>query len=455
MRWTTVTRHLSPGPWRQVTLGGPAVRVRLMPTMQNPPDKPRLRYLDIFPVSSPEGGELIGLRDPSGVSEETLVVTHAAILVLRHMDGLNDVRDIQAHVMRATGQLIDSEHIEGMVATLDEALFLDSPRFEQARATQIAEYDALTHRPAALAGGSYPDDPDELNEFLESFWHHEGGPGGPPDASGIGSAEPAAAGLIAPHIDYHRGGPAYAHAYRALAEQAGDARLFVVFGTSHAGCDGLFGLTRKGYDTPLGPIPCDTDLLDDIVARSDGAEWFAGDHAHRQEHSIEFQVVWLRKLWSEAAAPDLRILPILCGSFDHWIEGDSPPSESPRIEAMVRAVTDALAARGEPAIIIAGADLAHIGPRFGDPAPPTPEELRQLADDDARTLQHCTTTVDADAFYRDVTANDDPRRICGLAPIYMTLRTSAATAGELLQYGQAEDPAGPSTVSFASVSLTR
>ncbi len=422
--------------------------------MNMPPAKPRLRYLDMFPVQNPEGGEMIALRDPSGVSDETLVVTPAALLVLRHMDGDNDVRDIQGHIMRVTGQLVDSEHIEGMVEALDEALFLDSPHFEAARQSQLDEYAALTNRPATLAGASYPDDADELHAFLDAFWTHAGGPDGPPAPPPEDSSAAAPiSGLIAPHIDYQRGGPAYAHAYRALAERAGGARLFVVFGTSHSGCDGLFGLTRKGYDTPLGAVPCDTALVDDIVARCDGQEWFAGEYAHRQEHSIEFQAVWLRKLFPEAEAPDLRIVPILCGSFHHWMEDAAAPADSARVEAMVTAVRDALAARGESAIIIAGADLAHIGPRFGDAAPPTPAELDKLNVDDRRSLQ-CCLDGDADGFFDDVTADDDARRICGLAPIYMTVRISGATSGELLQYGQAEDPTGPSTVSFASVALS-
>jgi AmmeMemoRadiSam system protein B len=342
-----------------------------------------------------------------------------------------------------------------MVSALDEALFLDSDRFTSARQEQVDSYLALDNRPAHLAGGAYPKDPDELNAYLEALYDHEGGPGGPPaPASGETAETSGLGGLVVPHIDFERGGPAYAHAYRALAEQAGGAKLFVVFGTSHSGCDGLFGLTRKGYETPLGLVPCDTALVDDIVRRSDGQSWFAGDYAHRQEHSIEFQAVWLRKLWPEAEHPDLRIVPILCGSFHDWIENGGAPTDSDRVEAMIEAVTGALAARGEPAVIIAGADLAHIGPRFGDPEPPTDPELERLAESDHRSLQRCLEG-DADGFFRDVAADGDARRICGLSPIYMTLRTSGAKAGTLLQYGQAEDPTGPSTVSFASLTLTR
>lgn len=413
----------------------------------SPPKKPCIRAIDLFPVEDPEGGDMVALCDPGGVSDATLVVSHGALQLMQLMDGQHDVRDIQAQVMRATGAFLTSEEINGLVSALDEALFLEGDRYEAALRQKRADYLANPLRPAALAGASYPDDPEELSAFLDTFWEHPGGPDGPPDAA-AGSGQPLR-GLVAPHIDFQRGGAAYAHAYRALAERT-DARLFVVFGTSHAGCDGLFGFTRKGYDTPLGQVPCDTALLDDIVARSQGEAWFAGDHAHQSEHSIEFQAVWLKKLWPDE---EIRIVPILCGSMHPWILEGSTPSGDERVEALVRAVAEAIEARGEPAVVIAGADLAHIGPRFGDPAPPTDAELDKLARQDDQTLAHCVAG-DAEGFFAAAADDGDARRICGISPIYMTLRVTEATGGEVLQYGQAEDPTGPSTVSFAALTLT-
>ena len=66
-------------------------------------------------------------------------------------------------------------------------------------------------RPAAHAGMSYPDDADELRTMMDGFFDE--GPGHP---TGI-KKEPLQA-LIAPHIDFNRGGPCFAWAYKALAE---------------------------------------------------------------------------------------------------------------------------------------------------------------------------------------------------------------------------------------------
>jgi len=393
------------------------------------------------------GQEMILLSDPSGFGETSLVVSEGALLLMQYLDGSNDLRDIQADFLRRTSQLVEMAQLEGLVRSLDDALLLDSAHFAAHRAAVERDYLAAPLRPAALAGASYPDSPDELREGLDALYLDPAGPGSTPVAKT--DADGAVCALVAPHIDFGRGGAAYAHAYASLATGS-SARLFVVFGTAHAGCDGLFGLTRKGYDTPLGAIPCDTELVDEVVQRCSGDEWFAGELAHRKEHSIEFQAVWLRHLFPDAQ--DLRIVPVLCGSFQHWVDGGGVPTDDPRVASFIGALSDALAARAEPAVVIAGADLAHIGPRFGDPSPPSEARLRRLAEQDAASLDH-VCRGDADAFFRDVADDGDARRVCGLASIYLTLKLTEPTTGQVLQYGQAEDPVGPSTVSFAAVAL--
>src|SRR5207253_3003862 len=78
---------------------------------------------------------------------------------------------------------------------------------------------------------------------------------------------PAVEAIIAPHIDFHRGGPAYAWAYRDLAERCA-ADLFVIVGTCHVGMRHPFALTRKDYDTPLAPARADRDFVEALAARA-------------------------------------------------------------------------------------------------------------------------------------------------------------------------------------------
>jgi AmmeMemoRadiSam system protein B len=239
--------------------------------------------------------------------------------------------------------------------------------------------------------------------------------------------------LVAPHIDFRRGGAAYAHAYRAL--EGCDADLFVVFGTAHASPPHLFTLTRQDYATPLGAVPTDRAVVDALAAALSEEEVLGDELVHVGEHSCEFQMVWLR--WVLGERP-FTAVPVLCSSISHL---DDPRAATAPFLAALAHVT-----AGRRVCYVAGADLAHVGPQYGDPRAPTPEELRAFAARDLRTLRFAAAG-DADAFHRDAIADDERRRLCGVAPIYAALR-AAGRGARLLHHGQWTD--GTDMVSFAA-----
>jgi MEMO1 family protein len=100
--------------------------------------------------------------------------------------------------------------------------------------------------------------------------------------------------------------------------------------------------------------------------------------------------------------------------------------------------------------VIAGADLAHVGPRFGDPWPVGPAERARVEADD-RALLAPVAAGDAGAFFAEAARQGDRNRICGLSPIYALLSLLPAGGGRLLRYGQWPDPGG--TVSYASMAF--
>src|SRR3989442_3262761 len=153
--------------------------------------------------------------------------------------------------MRQHGELVSRERITEIADALDEQGFLDSPHFAERRAAIDHAFLEAPTRPAAHGGGAYPLDPSEIHAFFDGFFAPPEGPG-PVDGSGPG--RPRVAGIIAPHIDFHRGRSAYAWAYRDLAERS-DADLFVIFGTSHTGMAHPFALTLKAYESPSGKFP--------------------------------------------------------------------------------------------------------------------------------------------------------------------------------------------------------
>ncbi|MBI3457175.1 MAG: AmmeMemoRadiSam system protein B [Candidatus Rokubacteria bacterium] len=409
--------------------------------MADVPSAPRLRPVEAFPAVV-DGREVVCLRDPSGLTDAVLTVPRPVAEILALLDGTRSIRDVQAEIMRRHGELVLSDQLESLVEVLDRHLFLEGPRLEAEHAQRAAAFRASPLRPAIHAGRAYAGDAEALAAQLESFFLHPEGPGprGPRRA-------PVLRGLIAPHIDFHRGGPAYAWAYKAVAE-ASDADCFIVFGTAHAGLDGhSFAVTAKPYDTPLGPLPVDDEVLHALARRGPG-DLFAAELAHRAEHSIEFQAVCLRYLFRDPGA--IRIVPILTSFVQECLAHGRDPAAEPAVAGVLDAVRETMAAVPRRYCLVAGADLAHLGPRFGDPEPVSRVRLAQAEAED-RALLSLVASADARGVFAAVAVEGDSRRICGLSPIYALLATLPAGRGRILRYGQWPDPQG--TVTFASVAF--
>ena len=406
-------------------------------------ESPKLRPVEAFPAEV-EDREVVCLRDPSGVTDAVLSVPRSLAPILTLFDGLRTLVDVQAEIMRQSGELVLRSQLESMVEVLDHHLFLEGPRLEAERARQRAAFLSAATRPAFFAGRSYDDEPATLARALASHFVAPEGPGpiGPPRGVTVH-------GLVAPHIDFNRGGPAYAWAYHALAE-AMAADCFIVLGTAHGGLDGHpFAATAKPFETPFGPLEVDREVLDAIVRRAP-TDLLAAELAHRSEHSIEFQAVWLRYLAQRELGRQPRIVPLLASFANECLVRGERPGQDSDIEAVLAAVRDAMAAVPRRYCIVAGADLAHVGPRFGDEARVTQGELARVETED-RALLDPVVSLDAEGFFAEARRQKDRNRICGLSPIYALLRLVPAGTGRLLRYGQWPDPDG--TVTFASVSF--
>ena len=402
---------------------------------------PRLRPVEAFPAEV-DGRRVVCLRDPQQYSEAVIYVPGETAPLLGLFDGKHSLLDIQAAFVRRFGTLLFREQLLGLLRSLDEQLLLDSPRFAEHRRQVEEAYSTAPARPAALAGKSYPCEAGALRETLDGFFRHVDGPGDTPPSPAAGRL----GALVLPHIDYARGGPCYAWGYREAAGLGGVDR-WIVLGTVHAPIGRPFAISRKEFETPLGSVTPDGEFLDALVAGGGGV-YLEDEFAHRGEHSIELQAVFLRHV----TAPErpVRMVPILCGSMHQLITERRSPAEDPEIEGFLALLGHTIRACGGRTVVVASADLAHIGPRFGDPHRVTAGQLRETAEAD-RHLLAAVEAGDAEAFFRLVAREGDRRRICGLAPIYLAMRLVPAAPGRLLRYGQWADPQG--TVTFAALAL--
>jgi AmmeMemoRadiSam system protein B len=131
-----------------------------------------------------------------------------------------------------------------------------------------------------------------------------------------------------------------------------------------------------------------------------------------------------------------------------WSGGD--PEADPRVPRFLEALRETVAASSRRVCLIAGVDLAHVGPRFGDPEANTATSLALVEQAD-RAMLESVVAADARAFYASVAAEQDARRICGLSPIYTLLRLLPEARGRLLRYTQWPDPEG--AVTFCAVTF--
>lgn len=405
---------------------------------------PALRALDVAPVEE-DGATLICLSDPEGYVEGQVALSGPAFFIAACLDGTTSAADISKAFAKQFGAPISDESIHKVVDFLDRTGFLHSEVFFALRAEARREFAALDVRSAWLAGKSYPGEPGELRDFL-------GGLLRTPNQAQRHEVTVPVRFLLAPHIDYGRGAAAYAAAYACAAGHVGAAgsgpRLVFLFGVAHAGAEAPFVLTRKHFGTPLGTVRTEVDVVDRL-AKVCAWDPFESEIAHRTEHSIEFQAVLLAHLFGNRL-DEVRIVPILCGPLG--VEGaPADPGAVAGVADFLRACREE--ARGAEVLVVAGADLAHVGRRFGDDFDVDEGVVRAV---EARDREDLALALEGDAlgFYQSVMKDGNARKVCGLCCIYAALSTVDGTAGvgKLLHYGYAEDPAG-GIVSFAGAAF--
>lgn len=395
------------------------------------PEYPRLRRLMILPVRDGER-ELLVVNDPMGIMPGQPVLGLESLAVLQLLDGTVSLTDISAAVMRESKDLRVGNMIRDFIAQLDELLMLESPRFERALAEARAQYRRLEIRPAALEGVSYPAERAELEALLDGHFAEAAAKRGA-EAGGSPADGPPPRAILAPHLDPRREGALMARAFLELPARPATPLRVVIFGTGHSMTGDFFALTRKHFQTPLGKALTDTAFVDHVAARLGDAA-FRGELAHREEHSIEFQVLYLQRRLGDAP---FTIVPILCGGFHNLLDEGRTPRDEASVESLVAAVRDAEAALGGTTVYVAGVDFSHVGPRFGDPRT-TDEAKAEVRRVDEAAIA-AAGAGDAEAWFASIAGQDDATRICGFAPTYVMLRAAAPGAGRALGYAQSEE----------------
>jgi AmmeMemoRadiSam system protein B len=396
---------------------------------------PRLRR-DIDIITAGEAADqMLILRDSYGYAEEPIAVPVSAWVILEMLDGTLTIEEIQKKALEELGANVEAENLEEFIVNLDLMGYLESALYFDRKLRLEQEFNHLPIRKAACAGSSYPKEPKKLAEFLDKV---------------LKTAESLkitgnAVGALIPHIDLRVGAETYAPAYQAIKDT--DADLFVVIGTSHYGWQDQYILTDKDFETPLGIVKTDRDLLEKIREKLP-FKLTPNDIAHKPEHSLEFQFVFLKHILKDKP---FTVLPILVTSFNDFVQGNQSPKDDEKVREFARVLKEVVDASGRKAVWIASGDLAHIGKKFGDEF--AAEEMLETVKAEDEALLESLKTIDAESFFNQIAANEDARRICGLPPLYTMLEALKPLKAEVLKYDQWNEKERESAVTYASVAF--
>lgn len=405
-----------------------------------------LRAVETIVVPDKEHGQVVVLRDTQGVTSGHAVLPPPLVSIVSRFNGRSTCAQIALEASEELRQEIPVSVVIRVAEELEAGLFIEGAAFRAARDKVERDFADSAVRPASHAGGAYYADNAALTRYIDDQCLARAD--GAPAAVARDLAGKRMVALVAPHIDPWRGALGYGHAYGAMAASLPeDVETFVLFGTSHAPMREPFALCRKAFATPFGDVEADMMRIDALAGAAHGFDPYADQFNHKREHSLEFQVVFLRHLMG---ARHFKIVPVLAGLGAQQVSRKDPAGEdciAPFMDAVKSLVAEA---RGK-VVVVAGADLAHVGPRFGDKAY-VADQRRELEAQDRASLNHAIAG-EAHAFWDHVAADLETRRVCGLAPIWslLTAVRDTGAVGKILHYEQTIDEEDGSIVSHAAV----
>lgn len=403
--------------------------------------RPKLRWpLDIR-MHNLDGQDALVIQCPVGISASPLALMPQFAPVIVELDGVQTSDEI---VRKFSAQGLTPEILRELITRLDDHLFMANGRFFAAEKLAKDAFNTAPVRAPALAGGAYPASKEELSAMVRGYLKDLETPATTRDV----------ACLIAPHIDYRRGGACYGAIYPRLTESRADT--YILIGTAHQYSRRIFHLCAKDFQSPLGTHPCDQQFVTQLANRFGVERAFVDQYLHRREHSLELQLPFL-----SAVQPDAAVVPILVGSFHQMLEAMRYPHEWEEYETFAGALTEIInerAKHGEKISFLAGVDMAHVGRSFGDEGSLSPERMREIGYRDQqylRAIEECNPK----ALFDHIAEDQDARRICGFPTMYLVLDVLNRLGGrievDVVAYDQAVDYPSDCAVTFAGVAMYR
>lgn len=398
--------------------------------------KPQLRSVEanLIEIDSGCGFEL---TDPQRLATGAMTVNEPTLFILSRFDGAHSIEDVRVAFANEYGQSLSIEQITELLDTLEQAHFLAGESFDRYYKSLVTQYRAQASR---VMGNV-----EELG--LDSD---------PSSAlQGVIDASPTSwrtrdrvMGLIAPHLDYERGTPCYSAAYAALLDQPPPSRV-VFLGTNHFGQALSVVATGKDFETPLGVTRTDLEFLEKVEARV--GDLRAHEFDHQREHSVELQLLLCQRLWG---AQSFEMAAFLCP--DPCGPTRTAPLDGHGVD-MKTFATELGSVIGDDdrwTLVVAGADLSHVGRHFGDQQELDDAFLDQVRRKDLSALDHVSANQ-PEAFIDLLCRTGNETRVCSAGCISALLFALPDADVHVLRYHQAVDPARTVGVTCAAAVVTQ
>ncbi len=397
--------------------------------------RPCVRPIEAINVEF-ENQLMMSLNDPERLVENSLLVSLPAFFLVTLMDGHRGVDQICEEFYNQFRQRVRPEDVLGLIEQLDNAFLLDNERYSLHRKSIRNDFVSSPQRPPFFAGKSYTDNVEELISNIDALLE-----------SGEPAAGKAAESVVAPHIDFQVGSDMMGAGWRALKNS--DAELFIILGVGHTLTEDFFSCIDKDFSTPAGTMKVDRDFLRAFEINF-GEKIFNHMDAHRNEHSIEFQSLFLARLARDnpniSSVPVLLSFPEIIWSLDH------PVFNGGRIEKFIESLKKTVAEDGRKTCYVASVDFSHVGARFGDSEKLDDATLTRIRRDDHELID-CIRRVDPAGFVQKIAETNQSNRVCGFPALYALLKLTQSNRGELIEYRQNIEGDNDSVVSFATMAL--
>lgn len=387
--------------------------------------KPHLRNFQPLGVER-DGQQFAGLRDPSLISQQMLVVPPQALAVVARFDGRNSLAQI------SEGMGIPMPLLTDLVRKLDEIGMLWGPTYEEIERRLREKFHAQGAIPAPQSG-LWGQTAEQCRERLQSLLAAAEDP----------ELEGSIAGAVVPHLDPERMAELYAVSYHAAAKRPAPDRVLVL-GTNHFGAGDGVVMSRLGFSTPMGTVRPDSAVVEALVGEL-GERLLKDELDHLGEHSVQLQLPWIQHLFGDvpvvaALVPDPNA-PMIA-------DDGARVSVAEFIPALQRALG---AARGET-FVVASCDLSHVGPQFGDPRP-VDEARQDEVERHDREMLALYLDREGGRFVSAFRDHGNPTRWCSVGAMTVAAAVAPAGALELIDYRQWIDPKRIALVSCAAMAL--